>query len=59
MFTLLIVYMLNNEIQTIQVDGFSSREACERAYHNDLELSLASIAMQANAKISPICIAKE
>lgn len=59
MWTLIVFYIINGSLQSVQMDGFPSESHCEDAYHREIEIPLAALTAGVNARVASICLNKQ
>lgn len=57
MFTLIVFLLSSSTIQAIQIDGFSSRDACESAFASMFPM-FDTYANSVSGSVAPYCISK-
>lgn len=58
MYTLIVYFVMTGQIQTVQVDGFTSKEKCQVAYDTMLPL-YANMMSKAGSEIYSYCLLKD
>jgi hypothetical protein len=58
MYTLIIFLLLQGRIQTIQIDGFSTKEKCEQSFYL-MEPVFVKQNRDTGTQITPYCVIKD
>lgn len=59
MWTLIVFYIINGSLQSIQLDGFPTEARCHEAYTSEIEMPLAALTAGVNARVASICLNKQ
>ena len=58
MYTLIIFLLLQGRVQTIQIDGFSTKEKCEQSYYL-MEPVFVKLNRDNGTQTTPYCVLKD
>ena len=58
MYTLIVYFVMMGQIQTVQVDGFTSKDKCQVAYDTMLPL-YANMSSKTGSEIYSYCLLKD